>query len=162
MDLHAHQLRPQALEQHLVHQGGLAAARHAGNHGEHPQGELHIHLSQVVLRRADDFQALPVSLPALRRDGDSLLSGEVLSRQGAGVGHDLLRRARRNDLPAVDASAGADVNEIVRRAHGVLIVLHHQQRVPQIPEVFQRAQQLVVVPLVEADGGLVQNIQHPH
>jgi hypothetical protein len=62
----------------------------------------------------------------------------------------------------MDARAGAHIDNIVRRPHGVLVVLHHDEGVAQVPELPQRLQQLVVVPLVEANGGLVQDIQHPH
>ena len=57
---------------------------------------------------------------------------------------------------------GADVDEIVGGAHGVLVVLHHDQGVAQVPQPLQGGQQLVIVPLVQTDGRLVQNIQHPH
>ena len=62
----------------------------------------------------------------------------------------------------MDPRAGTHVDEVVRLAHGVLVVLHHQQGVAQIPQMLHGAQQHVVVPLVKADGRLVQNIQHPH
>ena len=65
-------------------------------------------------------------------------------------------------LAAVDPGPGADVDDIVRGPHGVLVVLHHDQGVAQVPQVLEGGQQLVVVPLVQADGGLVQDIQHPH
>ena len=162
MDLHPVQLHAQLLEQDLIHQGALAAAGHAGNHGKGPQGELHVDVPQVVLRRADDLQALAVARPPGLRHGDPLLAGEILTRQAVGVGHDLLRCTGGHHLAAVDAGAGTDVDQVVRRPHGVLVVLHHQQGVAQVPQVLQRRQQLVVVPLVQTDGGLVQDIQHPH
>ena len=162
VDLHPVQLHAQLLEQDLIHQGALAAAGHAGNHGKGPQGELHVDVPQVVLRRADDLQALAVARPPGLRHGDPLLAGEILTRQAVGVGHDLLRCTGGHHLAAVDAGAGTDVDQVVRRPHGVLVVLHHQQGVAQVPQVLQRRQQLVVVPLVQTDGGLVQDIQHPH
>ena len=58
--------------------------------------------------------------------------------------------------------SGADVDEVVGGAHGVLVVLHHDQGVAQVLQPLQGGQQLVVVPLVQADGRLVQDIQHPH
>ena len=125
VNLHAHQLRPQALEKHLVHKRGFAAARHAGDHGEGPQGEVHVHLPEVVLLRSPDMEELPVSGAADVGKGHPLFPGQVLARQGIRVGHDLLRRARRHDFPAVDARPGADVDEVVRLPHGVLVVLHH-------------------------------------
>ena len=41
-------------------------------------------------------------------------------------------------------------------------MLHHDQGIAQIPQPPQGIQQLVVIPLVQADGRLVQNIQHAH
>ena len=41
-------------------------------------------------------------------------------------------------------------------------MLDNDQGVAQIPQVLQRPQQLIVVPLVQTDGRLVQNIQHAH
>ena len=78
-----------------------------------------------------------------------------LPRQAVGVGHHLRRGARRHHLTAVNTGAGADVDEVIGGAHGVLVMLHHDETVAQIPEVFQRCQQLIVVPLVQPDGRLV-------
>ena len=41
-------------------------------------------------------------------------------------------------------------------------MLYHYQSVPQIPQVLQSIQQFVIVSLVQADAGLVQNIAYPH
>ena len=60
------------------------------------------------------------------------------------------------------ARAGTDIYNKIGGAHGVLVVLDNDQGVAQIPQVLQRPQQLIVVPLVQTDGRLVQNIQHPH
>ena len=56
----------------------------------------------------------------------------------------------------------ANVHHIVCRQHGILVMLHHDQGIPQIPEIFQSVQKLVIVPLVQADTGLVQNIADSH
>ena len=60
------------------------------------------------------------------------------------------------------AGAGADVDEVIGGAHGVLVVLHHNEGVAQVPQAAEGGQELIVVPLVEADRGLVQNVQHAH
>ena len=41
-------------------------------------------------------------------------------------------------------------------------MLDDDEGIAQVPELPEGRQQLVVVPLVEADGGLVQDIEHPH
>ena len=101
-------------------------------------------------------------LPPLRRNGDLFPPGEVVAGDGGGVVHDLLRGAGGYDDAAVHPRAGAYVDDIVGGAHGVLVVFHNQKGVAQVPQLLQGLQQLVVVPLVQADGGLVQDIQHPH
>ena len=78
------------------------------------------------------------------------------------VPNDLFGRAHADDLTAMDARARADIENIVGFHHRLLVVLHDQQRVSEIPQVFQRGEQLCVVPLVQADAGLVQNIEHAH
>ena len=77
--------------------------------------------------------------------------------------HDLLRCAAGHDLPAVDAGPGAHVHDIVGGPHGVL----HRAPPPAgcCPgpgSLWGSFQQHVIVPLVQADGGLVQNIEDPH
>ena len=60
------------------------------------------------------------------------------------------------------AGTGTHVHNKVRGAHGILVMLHHDQGVADVPQVLQGQEQLVVVPLVQTDGGLIQNIQHAH
>ena len=60
------------------------------------------------------------------------------------------------------ARAGADVDEVVRRAHRVLVVLDDDERVAEVAQTFQGGEQLVVVALVQSDGRLVEDIEHAH
>ena len=41
-------------------------------------------------------------------------------------------------------------------------MLYYDHGVPQIPETFQSIQQLIVIPLVKSDTGLVQYIADPY
>src|SRR5438034_4883671 len=43
-----------------------------------------------------------------------------------------------------------------------LVVLHDEHRVPQLLELAERREQPRVVPLVQPDGGLVQDVEHAH
>lgn len=69
-------------------------------------------------------------------------------------------RAAVHDLAAVLAGARTDVDDPVGDPDGVLVVLHHDQRVAQAAQPQQRLDQPVVVPLVQADGGLVEHVEH--
>ena len=51
---------------------------------------------------------------------------------------------------------------MVGGAHGVLVVFHHNEGVSQVAQLFQGGKQLVVVPLVQADAGLVKDLEHAH
>jgi hypothetical protein len=72
------------------------------------------------------------------------------------VGH----RALGHQPAAALAGAGADVDDVVGAADGVLVVLHHHQRVALVAQLGQRVQQDAVVARVQADGRLVQHVAH--
>ena len=54
-----------------------------------------------------------------------------------------------------------DVDDLIRGPHGFFVVFHHQHAVAQIAQMVKGLQQASVVPLVQADAGFIQNIQHP-
>ena len=55
----------------------------------------------------------------------------------------------------------ADIDDEVRRAHGVLVVLHDDQSVAQISQMFQGVEKFFVVALMKPDTRFVEDIQHP-
>ena len=57
------------------------------------------------------------------------------------------------------AGAGTDIDDVVRRAHRVLVVFDDDHRIPEIPEALQRIEELVVVLLMQADARLVKNVK---
>ncbi len=59
-------------------------------------------------------------------------------------------------------SPGSQVHDPVRGPEGLLVVLHHDQGVADVPQVGQGVDEALVVPLVQADGRLVQDVQDPH
>ena len=85
-----------------------------------------------------------------------------MTRQGAGLVHQVFHGTGGHNLTAVNTGVGTHVHNVVGGPDGVLVVLHHHQGVAQVPKPFQRFQQLVVVPLVETDGGFIENVKHAH
>ena len=73
---------------------------------------------------------------------------------------EVVDRALRDDLAAVDAGAGADVEHVVGGADGVLVVLDHDHGVAEVAQPLQRLEQPRVVALVQADRGLVEHVEH--
>ena len=49
---------------------------------------------------------------------------------------------------------------MIGRADGVLVMFHDDDRIAEIAQMFQRAEQPVIVALVKADGRFVENIEH--
>ena len=60
--------------------------------------------------------------------------------------------------PAVLAGAGAEVDDPVGRLHRLLVVLDDDDGVAEVAQPLERAEQLAVVALVEADRGLVEDV----
>ena len=72
----------------------------------------------------------------------------------------LLHRALSYHLAPVLARTGTDIDNLVRSIHGFLIVLHHQQSIAQIAQMLERFQKLAIITLVQADAGLIEDIEH--
>jgi hypothetical protein len=86
--------------------------------------------------------------------------GEVRPGDAGGVGHDLLRGALGDDAPAAGAGPGTHVDQVVRGEDRLPVVLNDQHRVPHVDQATERRQQPLVVPGVEARGGLIQHVEH--
>ena len=153
------QVPRQRLIDNLVDQRRLPAAGHARHAGHHAQRNAHVDTAQVVGARAAHRQISGRFAPPLRH-GNMALPAEVLAGNGVRAGQDVRKRALRHEPSARLSRARADVHDVVGRIHGFFVVFDHNQRVAQIAQVFQRRQQAGVVALVQANGGLVQNIQH--
>ena len=95
-----------------------------------------------------------------RGDLDRLSSRQIRARNGFGIPHHLRGSSRGNDLATVNTRSGTDVDQIVRLHHGFLVVLYHDHGVPKITKLLQGTDQLGVIPLMQADARLIQNIQH--
>src|SRR5690606_2706721 len=124
-----------------VHQGGLARAGRPGDTGERAERDADVDVLEVVLLGALYDEALAVAFPPSVGHGDLLVTPEVGGGEGAVVAHELLGRALRHDLAAVHAGARAEVDDVVGRAHGLLVVLDDDERVAEVPEVVERAQE---------------------
>ena len=65
-----------------------------------------------------------------------------------------------DDVTAVLARARADVDHPVGGPDRVLVVLDDDERVAEVAQPQQRVEQLLVVPLVQADRRLVEHVEH--
>ena len=127
-----------------------------------PSGIAHVDVLQVVLARAaDDDLALRALAAALVGVGIDASAGQV--RAGDRAHRPAISSARRaleDDVAAVLAGAGTEIDHVVGGANRLLVVLDDDDRVAEIAQPRQRAEQLAVVALMQADRRLVEHVQH--
>ena len=89
-----------------------------------------------------------------------LLRPQALAGDRLGMLCQFRQRSARHDLPAMHARTRPQINDVIRPAHRVLVVLHDDHRVAARPEFLQNVEQLLVVAGVQADGRFVQYVKH--
>ena len=62
----------------------------------------------------------------------------------------------------MDACTRPHVNNIIRLPDGLLIMLNHKDRIPDVSKPFQRFKESQIIPLVESYTRFIQDVQHPH
>ena len=65
-------------------------------------------------------------------------------------------------MAAVLSGTGPEVQNVIRRPHDFRVVFDYQHGVADIPQVFQRVDQLPVVSLVQPNTRLVKNVKDTH
>ena len=145
-------------------QRGLTGAGHAAHDGQAADGDLDVEALEVAERSV--LQPDPLGRGAFAGDrsartAERMRDGLLEEAPCHGVGAFLQRgrRALRHDRAAVDAGARPHVDDQVGRAHGVFVVFDDQHRVAAIPQVFERADEAVVVARVQADARLVEHVE---
>ncbi|MNP85590.1 hypothetical protein D3C76_1853900 [compost metagenome] len=62
----------------------------------------------------------------------------------------------------MNTGSRSDIDNIVGCHHGVLVVLDNDKGITDVPHMRKRRNQAVVIPLMQPDARLVQNVQHAH
>ena len=63
-------------------------------------------------------------------------------------------------MAAMDAGAGAHVDDIIGVADRILVMLDDEHGVAEIAQAIERDEQPLIVALVEADARLVEHVEH--
>ena len=126
-----------------------------------PSGKLASTLLQVVRRGALDGELAALRrLAALGGHLDLLAAGQVGAGHRGVAREQVIDGAADHHVAAVLAGAGADVDHPVGGADRLLVVLDDDERVAEVAQPQQRVEQLLVVALVQADGRLVEHVEH--
>ncbi len=145
----------------LDEEGGLAAARDAGDGGEQAERDIHGDGLEVVGARPDDRQpAAPGGLPPRLGHRDLPEAGEILPGEAFRVRHHLFGRAFGHHLAAMHAGTWPHIHHVVGGEDRLLVMLHHQHAVAHVAQRLQRLEQPGVVALMQPDRGLVKHIEH--
>ena len=103
---------------------------------------------------------LAVRAATLGQHGDVLASGHIGAGERRGGIHDFGGRAAGYERAAVTACAGSEIDDVVGAADGFFVVLDDEHGVAEVAQVFERGEKAAIVAVVEADGGLVENVEH--
>ena len=74
--------------------------------------------------------------------------------------HDFIGRARGDQFAAVATGARTEVDDVVGAADRFFVVLDHEHGVAKIAQRFERLQQALIVAMMQADGRLVEDVEH--
>src|SRR5699024_2130757 len=144
-----------------VHQGGLSRSGYAGDGYELTKGKSDIDIGQIVFTGPvnGDLSLRVLRAPVLG-NRDAFLSVQILAREGIVAGPKLVDRSGNDDLSPVFSGSRTDIHNPVAGSDGVLVMLDDDQGIAQIAETHQCFQEPMIIALVQADRGLVQNVQN--
>ena len=145
--------------QRVVDQRRLARAADAGDDRQGPEREARVDALQVEAASTVDLEEAAVAGAALVGRGHLQLTAQESPGRGVGRGH-VRRSPGRDHLAAVSAGTGTDVDQPVGRAQGGLVVLDHDDRIADVTQLLESAEQPSVVSRVQADRGLVEDVEH--
>ncbi len=143
----------------VVDEGALAGAADAGDNGHDSEGEVDREIFEVVGVGVLDGDPVAGKRPRFLTGYDFDLASEVLACDGRGSVHDLLRSAIGDEVTAVFSGSGAEVEDVVGMADGVFVVFDDEDGVAEVAEVFEGVDEALVVSLMEADGGFVEDVE---
>ncbi len=140
-------------------EGAFSAAADAGDDGHDAKRNADGEVLQVVLARAVDGDPLAGERTRLGAMEDAASAGEISAGERFGAGHDVCRCALGDDVAAEAAGAGAEIENIVGVADGFFVVFDDEDGVAEIAEPDEGFDEAGVVALMEADGGLVEDVE---
>ena len=150
----------QGLLENVVDQGGLARARDARHAHEASQRQAHGEVLEVVAGAALEGEPGLARGHARVGDGHGLAAGKVVGRQRPAALEEPRGRTLVDYLAAEAPGTGPNIDEVVRAADHLLVVLHHHDGVAALLQAVEHIDEALVVARMEADGRLVEDVEH--
>src|SRR5580658_7815633 len=154
----------QGLKNYIVHQRRFARSRNARDRDHHIQRNFDIDALEIVGASAEEFDRFAgVDLPAFLEALGVQVAAQIFRGQRTrAVTYNLAIGTFEYNVPAQFAGARSHVNDVVGRAHHVGIMLHNDDGVAQVAQLFQDANQSAGVARMQSNGRLVQNVACAH
>src|SRR5262249_8038704 len=137
--------------------GALSGPAHAGDRGEHTEGEPNVDVFQVVLR-GSAHPHRPTRRTAKGRHRDVAFPGEVRAGEASLFALDRIRRPGDDDLAPHVPSPRAEVHDMIGRANRLLVVFDDEHSVAEVAQAAERTDETLVVALMQADARLVEHV----
>ena len=156
--------RMHVVVQHVAHQGALPAAAHARDARHAAEREGRVDAREVV--QAGAFHAHRAGRPRAGAPRGSRRGWTRGWRRNRPVSEVRLARIcftvpSATRRPPFTPPPGPRSMTCSARADGLLVVLDHDHRVALVPQTLEGLEQHLVVPGVQADGRLVEDVAHP-
>ena len=117
-------------------------------------------MSRRLCSRAPRTTTRPFPVPPFGRDGDPRSPPQITPGDGVLGTDEALHGPGVDDLPAVLARARADVDDVVDD-DDLLVVLDDDHRIAEVAQPRVSLDESGVVARVQADGRLVEDVEHP-
>ena len=144
-----------------VDQRRFTTSRHTSHTNKGSQRERCRNMLQVISACPDNLQKFPITRTACLRYGYFRLPVQVSRSQGIRLQH-LCWCSGKDDFTTQASGPRSHINNIIGIQHHVFVVFHHNHRITQVSKLLQRMNQTDVIPLVQSDTGLVEDIKHIH
>ena len=142
----------------VVHERGLAGARHAGHHGERAERQAQRDVLEVVLAGAAQHE-LAAAGAARERQRNGLAARQVARRERVSRPPELRLRPGEHDLAAALARARPQLDHVVSALDEAAVVLDDDDGVAGLGELAAEVGQPHRVARVQADRGLVEDVE---
>ena len=137
----------------------FSGARNAGDANEHIERNIDRDVLEIMLTSALDLDLAFRDRPALLRYFDLGISAKISSGKRRRLANKAFKIAFVNDIAAKLSRVRPDVKQIIGGTDRVFVVLDNQDRVADIPEVFENFYQPRVIARMQADARLIENIE---
>src|SRR6185437_8531341 len=145
----------------VFHERRLARSGYARHRDEVAEWNVRGDVAQVVLRRTL-YAQYPVAVlrTPLLRNSDHGIAAQVTTCHRCAIVRHLLHGPLGNNESAVLPRAWPKIDQMIRRAHRLLVMLHDDDGVAEVPQLSQRRKQPRIVALMQTDRRFIQDVQH--